>query len=1016
MSKREIKLLSKSEVSDIYDVPDFDDHERELYFAVDDNEAEILANLHTINTKIFFILQLGYFKAKHRFFKVNLKKANKDIAFINKKYYQNKVAFTPITRERIYQQKKLILSYLKYQECSDVLLHKLKEQFLSLVKLFPRPQNVIRELITYCDTQNIVLPGYRKLQDMYTECVRIELQRMAKVIDIFPNEIMTKIESLISNTSGILSFNVIRYDQSDFSYSEIAEEISKVRELSSLYLFCKQQIPNLGLSQNAIRYYSNNVEQYPVARLRKLTKLQRTLYAICYLYCRYQTFVDNLIISFMHYTVLLKDKAKEHGEKEFADNAAKIVKNYPSVSQFLRWFTGYENKQLIKKKYYKEAYEIINKDNFEKLAQFFERSDFDIKMATWDYIETLSRSIALYLRPVVLAVDFEHYALDHPSMTLIQEIKSHYLSGGTPRKLQISDKTSLPIPKSMIPYLKSKKEDELLNPHRFEFYVYKSLFHHLDRGRIFCNDSVSYKDIDADLVSEDLVKKAESIVQPYGYYKIPIYCSTHLDQKLKELNDKWKRLYSNIEYNKNLKIVTNKDGSLSWQLNYDASEELDDSFFRNIPKSDVGDILAFVNEALDIFTAFTHNKGRYIKKTEVEIVPIIACILALAFGFGAKKMSEMSDLNFNVLRSTLEDYLSYQSFCQTNDRVADKISELEIFKQWNLLDDKLLADIDGQKASTKSNTIQSRYSKKYLGKGKGLSILSMIANYVAVAVKNIGLNEYEGHHLYDMIYDNQSEVRIDALPVDNHTLNQLHFIALDAINVDFIPNIKNLKKATEDLYSVDDISNYTGVIQPVGSIKTNRIKKQEKQIVRVLLSLILQENTQSTIIRKLNSHDRYAALKAAMIEYNKIFKTLHVLNMIESMPLRKAIKTARNRTESYHQLQDLIRKIYYGIYKGKRIVDHKISTQAVRLVTNMIVAYNAIILNNLYAKSLKAGQKASDLEELLRISPMSWMHIAFTGRYTFKNGNKKIDLKEMIDILTKELKVRKKKALKKKNN
>jgi hypothetical protein len=101
MSKREIKLLSKSEVSDIYDVPDFDDHERELYFAVDDNEAEILANLHTINTKIFFILQLGYFKAKHRFFKVNLKKANKDIAFINKKYYQNKVAFTPITRERI---------------------------------------------------------------------------------------------------------------------------------------------------------------------------------------------------------------------------------------------------------------------------------------------------------------------------------------------------------------------------------------------------------------------------------------------------------------------------------------------------------------------------------------------------------------------------------------------------------------------------------------------------------------------------------------------------------------------------------------------------------------------------------------------------------------------------------------------------------------------------------------------------------------------------------------------------
>ncbi len=718
----------------------------------------------------------------------------------------------------------------------------------------------------------------------------------------------------------------------------------------------------------------------------------------------------------MHYAVSLKDKAKEHGEKEFAENAAKIVKNCPSVSQFLRWFTGYENKHLIKKKYYKEAYEIINKDNFEKLAQFFERSDFDIKRSTWDYVETISRSIALYLRPIVLAVDFEHYLPNHASIALIQEIKSHYLSGATPSKLQISETTSLPITKSMIPYLKSKKEDQFLNPHRFEFYVYKSLFHHLDRGRIFCNDSVTYRDIDADLVSDDIVEEAEEIVQPYGYYKIPIYCSTHLDQKLEELNGKWKALYSNIENNENLKITTNKDGTLSWQLSYEASDELDDSFFRNIPKSDVGDVLAFVNEALDIFNGFTHNKGRYIKKTEAQIIPLIACILAVAFGFGTKKMSEMSDLSFNVLRSTMEDYLSYQSFCQANDRVADAISELEIFKQWNLLDDKLIADIDGQKASTKSNTIQSRYSKKYLGKGKGLSILSMIANYVAVAVKNIGLNEYEGHHLYDMIYDNQSDVKVDAVTGNNHTLNQLNFIALDAINVDFIPNIKNLKKATEDLYSVDDIINYPGVIKPIGSIKINRIKTQEKQIVRVLLSLILQENTQSTIIRKLNSHSRYAALRAGLIEYNKIFKTLHVLNMIESLPLRKAMKTARNRTESYHQLQNVIRKMYYGIYKGKRIVDHRICTQAVRLVTNMIVACNAMILNNLYVNSQKTGQTPKDLEELLRVSPMSWIHIAFTGRYTFKDGNKKIDLKEMIVILRKELKARKKKACKKKNS
>jgi hypothetical protein len=35
---------------------------------------------------------------------------------------------------------------------------------------------------------------------------------------------------------------------------------------------------------------------------------------------------------------------------------------------------------------------------------------------------------------------------------------------------------------------------------------------------------------------------------------------------------------------------------------------------------------------------------------------------------------------------------------------------------------------------------------------------------------------------------------------------------------------------------------------------------------------------------------------------------------------------------------------------------------------------------------------------------MAWIHIAFTGRYTFNNKNNKIDLNEIIITLEKELK------------
>ncbi|WP_253264812.1 Tn3 family transposase [Legionella longbeachae] len=58
---------------------------------------------------------------------------------------------------------------------------------------------------------------------------------------------------------------------------------------------------------------------------------------------------------------------------------------------------------------------------------------------------------------------------------------------------------------------------------------------------------------------------------------------------------------------------------------------------------------------------------------------------------------------------------------------------------------------------------------------------------------------------------------------------------------------------------------------------------------------------------------RYSSLKKALFEYYKLLKSIHVLNLIDNMALRKAIRTARNRTEAYHQLQGLIRKIYRGV-------------------------------------------------------------------------------------------------------
>lgn len=590
-------------------------------------------------------------------------------------------------------------------------------------------------------------------------------------------------------------------------------------------------------------------------------------------------------------------------------------------------------------------------------------------------------------------------------MELINQLKTHYTRGKSPSQLELPDDIIL-IPKSMRQYLKRKPSDEQIDPHLFEFFVYQKMYHHIDRGRLCCNDSVSYCDIDHDLVADSLVDDVEKIAVEFGYPKIPIYCDQRLDDAVKILDNAWDTTTENIrlEHNSGINIKETRVGKTKWNLLYDSKEKLDDTFFKTLPKVEIADVVMFVGNLIGMWDGFTHIKDRYAKRKKPAVLAINACLLSEAFGFGSIKMADMSDIKLNHLRSTHEDFIRIDTLCAVNDIVSNYVHSLPIFNLWNLLEDKVLADADGQKFSTSDNTIQSRYSKKYLGKGRGISLYTLIANYVAVNAKVIGLNEYEGHSLYDMIYGNKTDIDISLVTGDNHSLNKLNFVALDSIDVTYVPSIKNVREAAGDLYSVKPPDSYTGLLQPKDQIKIDIIKSQKRNVLRVLLSLIMQENTQSNIIRKLNSHTRYIGLKTALFEYNKIFKSTHVLNLIDDMQLRKAIRTARNRTEAYHQLQGIIRKISTGVFKGKKIVNNRVSAHAARLMANCIITYNSILLNFVYEKMVKEGVAQEIIEKFACISPIAWAHLLFTGRYSFKKNSGDIDVEVMVKMLEQHLK------------
>ena len=66
-TQKRLRILGEDEIEDLYERPRFTREERIQYFSISPTEKAALEQLHSIKSQIYFILQSGYFKARHMF-------------------------------------------------------------------------------------------------------------------------------------------------------------------------------------------------------------------------------------------------------------------------------------------------------------------------------------------------------------------------------------------------------------------------------------------------------------------------------------------------------------------------------------------------------------------------------------------------------------------------------------------------------------------------------------------------------------------------------------------------------------------------------------------------------------------------------------------------------------------------------------------------------------------------------------------------------------------------------------
>ena len=982
---KRIKILNESEINELYALPNFNRIDREDYFSLDNETQKLVNELRRLETRIYFILLLGYFRSRPIIFSFSFSQVSSDLDYVKGRYFTDQDIsmddLSPTTKTKLINNLLKYTGFTAYQSKLDK--EPLLKRLNDVVKINLEPRYVFDECIAYFGQNRIALAGYTTLQDTISTVLSNERNR----IEVVLNENLTHstkatLLKLLESNNTFTDLAKLKKMAKDFSTSQITQELKTHKIIRSLYPEIKVLIAELELSPKNLEYNASMVKYKSVIRLRRHADSQTLLYLVCYLFFRYRETNDNLVSAFVYLIRKLTESAKSYAKQRVVEDVTIVRTKLKSAGSLLKYFIDKDmDDNLSFGDVRKKAFELIPAESIKLLSDHLDNNDFDGRQYEWQFIDKQSSKIKKLIRSLFLSIDIEfihlkdelreQYTTAHEELGAFKTIKTINIDV---------------VPKSDREYFEGDNTKLIAN--RFEYFLYRKAEQLFHSNNLTVKESVNNRSLTSDLIQPKEWEKKAEIIENTGLDKLSTSINQTLTDKSQQLEAKLMEVSEHIFNgdNKYVEFIPGK-AELKWSIpNKRWQETIDNPLYSQIQHMGIVELMLFVDQKTNFLKSFTHisvNK----EKTPANKEDLIACILANGTNYGLYKMANISDRSMGKLRSVDDSYIRYETLTQSNDKVSNAIATLPIFAYYHVDDNQLFSSIDGQKFECRINTFKARYSSKYFSKGKGVSALTLVSNHVPVSTQVIGANEYEGHFAFDLLYNNSSDIQPNTLSTDTHGTNNVNFAILDFFGYTFAPRYAKMKKIFFNLFEVSEEDG--GRIQLIKEINHKLIAEEWDEIQRIVCSLSRKTTTQSTIIGKLSNGK--SRILSALQEYDRLIKSIYVLEYVDNSTLRHYVQQALNRGEAYHQLKRAITSVNGNKFRGGN--DYQVSqwNDCARLISNCIIYYNSALLSAFLQIQEKNGRQ--DVVDIIsRLSPVAWQHINLNGEYAFNKDRKEIDL------------------------
>ena len=202
----------------------------------------------------------------------------------------------------------------------------------------------------------------------------------------------------------------------------------------------------------------------------------------------------------------------------------------------------------------------------------------------------------------------------------------------------------------------------------------------------------------------------------------------------------------------------------------------------------------------------------------------------------------------------------------------------------------MVAAIDGMRFVVPVPSLMAKPNRKYFGPKRGMTFLNMINDQAfGTGHKIVAGTDRDCLHAIDLFFGPGAANLPEVLVTDTGSYSDLVFGLAHLLGKEYRPALADLPdqklwrhRCRRRLWGAQH--------RAAGETGSGKVRKWWPDIVRLAASIYTGAVTAYDVVRMLQRDGHPTALGEAINTYGRIFKTLHILTMIDDTPYRRGIK------------------------------------------------------------------------------------------------------------------------------